>query len=163
MLIIFGALIAIGGKAIQSGELGRYCKTNPSFFRLGFLNNLCTSINLNSTLKCSYITHTCENVISQKDSGDYKITITVNGKPGKGIEVDLGVNSGPTGDSYVKTTDYNGIAVFKGIPPGVYYQSANLSNFPKEYGDAYKTWSWENVEIVEGKTTEMKIDLHTTP
>lgn len=151
----------MGGRTIQSGELGRFCKTNPSLLRFGIINKLCTEANLNVTLKCSYVTHTCENLIPQEDSGNYKITLTVNGKPGKGIEVNLGQNAGPIGDSYVKTTDHNGVAIFKGIPPGVYYQSANLDNFPKEYGDAYKSWTWVTITVIKGKTGEMKMDLHS--
>lgn len=162
IILILGSLAVIGG-GIESGELGRFCKTNPSLFRFAILNNLCTRVNLNTTLKCSYVTHTCENLIPQEDSGNYKITLTVNGKPGKGIEVDLGLNAGPIGDSYIEVTDVNGVAIFKGIPPGAYYQGVNLSNFPKEYGDAYKTWTWSKVTISKGETIEMKMDLHSNP
>ncbi len=162
LVLVIGGLIIVGIVLSDSGPLGDFCKTNPSLLRFAVLNNLCTRLNLNATLKCSYDTHICENVNPRKDSGGYKITITVNGKPGKGVEVDMGVNSGPTGDSYIKTTDKNGVAFFKGIPPGVYYQGVNLENFPKEYGDAYKTWTWARITIVEGKMAEMKMDLHTS-
>lgn len=163
IILIFASVTMVGGALVQSGELARFCKNNPSLLRFAVLNSLCVRINSEATLKCSYNTHTCENVIPQKNSGDYKITLTVDGKPGKGIEVDLGVNQGPIGDSYIKTTDENGIALFKGIPAGVYFQSVNLSNFPKEYGNAYKTWTWSNVTIIEGKVAEVKMDLHTSP
>lgn len=106
--------------------------------------------------------HTCENFIAQKDSGNFKITLTVDGKPGKRIEVDLWFKPSPGGESFVKNTDEKGVAFFNGIPSGVYYPSTNLTNFPKEYGNAYKTWSWEKVAIVKGETAEMKVDLHTT-
>ncbi len=162
IILALVGLIVVGGKTIWSGELSKFCKTNPSLLRFTLVNNLCVSANKEFTQKCSYTTHTCENVIPQEGSGSYKITITVNGNPGKGIEVDMGVNQGPTGDSFINTTDGNGIAIFKGIPPGVYYQSINLANFPKEYGDAYKSWTWATVTIVKGKITEMKMDLHSS-
>lgn len=163
IILVFGGATAIVARAIESGELRKFCEANPSLLRFGIINKLCTEAKRNITLKCSYETHACENVVPQKDSGDYKITITVNGKPGKGIEVDLGQNAGPIGDQYIKVTDMNGVAIFRGVPPGTYYQGMNLDVFPKEYGDAYKTWTWAKVTIIEGKTAEMKMDLHSNP
>lgn len=166
VLIFLGGLGYVGVKAVLSGPFNGICKTRAPLFlgiRPTLLDNICEAINSNTTLKCNFDTHTCENFTPQKDSGNLKITITIDGKPGKGIEVDLWAKPSPGGESYVKNTDEKGIALFKGIPSGVYYPSSNLTNFPKEYGNAYKTWSWENVEIAKGKTAEMKIDLHTTP
>ncbi|MCL5073510.1 MAG: hypothetical protein M1308_21845 [Actinobacteria bacterium] len=161
IVILIGGLAVIGRREIQPGELGRFCKANPSLLRFGIINKLCMQANLNATLKCSYATHACENITPQENSGNYKITIMVNGKPGKDIEVDLGLNAGPVGDSYIKVTDINGVAIFKGIPPDTYYQGVNVETFPKEYGDAYKTWTWSKVTIIKGKTTEMKMNLHS--
>lgn len=163
IILVFGGIAAIAAGAIESGELRNFCEANPSFLRFGIINTLCTEAKRNRTLTCSYETHACKEVIPREDSGNYKIAIMVNGKPGKGIEVDLGQNAGPIGDQYIKVTDMNGVALFRGIPPGTYYQGMNLDVFPKEYGDAYKSWTWAKVTIAAGKTAEMNMDLHSNP
>lgn len=168
ILIILIILLLLGGLGVLgfrflSGPINGLCQSNPSLFRFAAFNNLCANLKLSSTQKCNFENHTCENFIPQKDSGNFKITITINGQPGKGMEIDLWFKPSPGGDSFLKNTDSNGIALFEGIPPGTYYPSTNLSNFPKEYGNAYQNWTWTNVEIVKGKTTEMKMDLHSSP
>lgn len=166
VLLILGGGVFLGIRVALEGPYNGLCKTRAPLFlgiRPALLDNICEAISSNTTLKCNFDTHTCENFIAQKDSGNFKITLTVDGKPGKNIEVDLWFKPSPGGESFVKNTDEKGRAFFKGIPSGVYYPSTNLTNFPKEYTNAYKTWSWENIAIVKGKTAEMEIDLHTTP
>lgn len=161
-----GGLGYLGLKAALSGPFNRICKTRAPLFlgiRPALLDNVCSAISSKSILKCNFDTHTCENFIPQKDSGNFKIIITVNGKPGKGVEIDLWFKNTPGGESFVKNTNASGVALFEGIPPGIYYPSTNLTNFPKEYGNAYQNWTWQNVEIVKRKTTEVKMDLHSSP
>ncbi len=166
IILILGGLGYLGLKAALSGPFNRICKTRAPLFlglRPALLDNLCEAISANTTLKCNFNTHTCENFAPLKDSGDFKIILTVDGRPGKKIEIDLWFKPSPGGESLVKNTDEKGVAFFKGIPPGVYYPSTNLTNFPKQYGNASETWTWESATIVKGKATEMKMDLHSSP
>ncbi len=166
IILLLSGLTYAGVKMTRSELFKGICKTRAPLFlgiRPSVLDEICVRLNANKTLKCNFDTHTCEDFLAQKDSGNFKITLTVDGKPGKGIEVNLWFKPSPGGESLVKNTDEKGIAIFKGIPPGVYYPSTNLTNFPKEYGNAYKTWTWAVVTVIKGETAEIKIDLHSTP
>lgn len=166
IILFLGGLVYLGIKTALSGPFKEICQTRAPLF-LGFrppiLDSLCEKLKAEATLKCNFDTHACANYTAQKEAGNFKIILTIDGKPGKGIEVDLWFKPSPGGESFVKNTDGKGTAFFKGIPPGVYYPSTNLTNFPKEYGNAYNTWTWAKVTVIKGETTETKMDLHSTP
>lgn len=169
-LFLLGVLV-VGYAGVRLGLAGPFneiCKSlKPLFWgiRPEFINSTCKQIEdsrrAKTTLLCNWKSHSCNLVQSGPETGELKVRVTVDGKPGKNIEVDLWTSSQPGGadESYIIYTDGNGLAWFKGIPPGVYYPGNNLSGFPKEYGDAYLTWEMLPAQVVKGQSQEAVIAL----
>lgn len=175
LLILLG-LGGFGFKVALSGPMSGLCQTRAPLFmglRPGFIDALCPPVirddadirNSKTAVKCDFTAHKCDFFTPSTSSGDLKVIITVDGQPGKKIEVDTwpGPHPGSGNESYVKYSDDSGTAFFKGIPSGIYYLSTNSNSFPKEYQNAETTFGIPKVEVVKDQTTEVKIDLHSQP
>lgn len=87
--------------------------------------------------------------------GSLKVVITTNGTTFvSGIEVDVGER--PGGNMAVEITDNNGTAFFEKIPVGNFVIFFNDSTYPQNFE---KVQSLIPVKIIEGETTEQKIEL----
>lgn len=175
LILIFVSLLVIVGLGYGSYKIlsgSDICKTRrPLFmgFRPVIIDKLCPPVirsdedikNARVAVLCNWKKHTCEYFKPQKDSGNLKLTITINGMPGKRIEVSLWTTQKPpdSDEAYIKYTDDNGVAFFEGITSGTYYPNYDLSKFPKEYGNAYVTWDAKAVEVVKDTTREVIINL----
>jgi hypothetical protein len=155
-------------KVALKGPLSGLCSNAP----LPFISSLCPSTTSGgditvskATFKCSWADSSCSPIVPSANSGNLKITVTVNGEPGKKIEIDTWTSPQPGGDkeSFVKYTDQQGIAFFEGIPAGIYYLTSNTNSFPKQYTNAWESFSPERVEVAASSTTERSINLVTTP
>jgi len=117
--------------------------------------------NSKTAVICYWKQNYCDYFTPSTDSGSLKVLVTVDGKPGKEIEVNLWTSQKPGGSDefYTKYTDDNGVAFFEGITSGTYYPNYNLNGFPKEYGNAYTAWETQKVEVIKGTTKEVTINL----
>jgi len=175
LILIFVSLLVIAGLGYGSYKIlsgSDICKTRrPLFmdFRPVIIDKLCPPAirsgedikNAKVAVLCSLKKHTCDYFKPQKDSGNLKLTITINGMLGKRIEVSLWTTQRPpdSDEVYIKYTDDNGVAFFQGMTSGVYYPRFDLKESPKEYGNADVAWDTKAVEIVKGITREVIINL----
>lgn len=166
IVLLLGGVAFFGFRAALAGPLNGLCKTLP------FTESLCPSssggediTNSKATFKCSWVDNSCSPITPSANSGNLKVTVTVNGQPGKKIEIDTWTSAQPGGDkeSLVKYTDAEGIALFEGIPSGTYFLTSNSNSFPKEYTTALKSFSIQKIEVIEGSTAEISINLNTGP
>ncbi len=86
--------------------------------------------------------------------GSLNVVITAGGAFVSGIEVDVGER--PGGKMAVGVTDKNGTAVFEKMPVGKFVIFFNDNTFPKNFE---RVSNLIPIEIIEGRTTEQKIEL----
>jgi len=175
LILIFVALLVIAGLGYGSYRIlsgPDICKTHqPLFmgFRPAIIDKLCPPAirsgedikNAKVAVLCYLKKNTCDYFKPQKDSGNLKLTITINGMLGKRIEVSLWTTQRPPDSDqvYIKYTDDNGVALFQGMASGIYYPQFDLKESPKEYGNAYLTWDTKAVEVVKDTTRKLIINL----
>ena len=162
ILLLLG--VFFGLKAALAGPLNGLCTASSLVGRLcpssSWPEDITTS---KATFKCSWVENSCSPITPYPNSGNLKVTITVNGQPGRKIEVDTWTSAQPGTDkeSFVKYTDKAGVALFEGIPAGVYYLTSNTTSFPKEYGNAADSFGAQRAEVSAGTTAEIEIKLTT--
>jgi hypothetical protein len=112
--------------------------------------------------KCNFKEGTCAPVTATAETGQVRVLVTVEGKMGAAIEVDLFTTPNPEDNlvAYVKVSDQDGKALFEAVPAGTYYVFFNNTGFPKEFGEAEGLGPvGQKVEIVKGQTGEFNLDL----
>ncbi|HLD96460.1 MAG TPA: hypothetical protein VI794_01965 [Patescibacteria group bacterium] len=114
--------------------------------------------------RCNFRTETCEPITANAETGVLKVTTTVDGQVGKGIEIDLFSRPQPEEavnfDAYVKISNRDGIALFEAVPAGTYYIFFNNTGFPKEFGEPEGLGPvGQKVVVVKGQTKEANLDL----
>lgn len=167
VLLLAGVGFVAFKVALKGPLIGLCSSKTPSF-----INSLCPSTSggeditaSKATFKCSWADSSCSPITPSPNSGNLKVLVTVNGQPGKKIEIDTWTSPQPGSDkeSFVKYTDAGGTALFEGIPAGTYYLTSNSNSFPKEYTTALESFSPQSVEVTAGSTTEKSINLNTAP
>jgi hypothetical protein len=112
--------------------------------------------------RCNFKEGTCVPVTATAETGQVRILVTVEGKPGSFIEVDLFTTPNPEDNlvAYVKISSQDGVALYEAVPAGTYYVFFNNSNFPEEFGEPEGLGPvGQKVVITKKQTQEVNLDL----